>query len=415
MQTRLASLTLLVSLGCAGLMMLSLTCGQEAATRSVRPVPASKPTRDLSRLKPLERQFYAAATRGAGWLGRMNEKKGRFVHGWIPAINAPLDGDHPLRQAGAAFSLARAACFLRDDNHAALATQAVLALLEDTALKPDRSCRVPVLTGTVVNRVATASLIVLAINELPTPADDVLTASEQLCDFLRLQQQADGSFLLNEPIAGGTPITLDAEQIAQYSGMALCALVRSQDRKPAAWKLTAVKKAMPFYMKWWHDHKHREFALWHSAAYAEAYLSSRDRTFAEAVFEINDWVSGQQFERLDPAHPQWLGGFQNAGAAPDVMSALCAGSLIEGCRVTRQLGDIARHERYTAAAEGALQFLATLQYTEANTQHFTEWYRNGVLVGGFHASQTDGNLRLDYNQHCVSALVQYLRYVAQVQ
>jgi hypothetical protein len=82
--------------------------------------------------------------------------------------------------------------------------------------------------------------------------------------------------------------------------------------------------------------------------------------------------------------------------------------------VTRQLGDLARHERYVPALERGLQYLATLQYTDSDTQHFAEWYRSERLVGGFHASHTDGNLRLDYNQHAISALVQYLRYVAQV-
>ena len=41
-----------------------------------------------------------------------------------------------------------------------------------------------------------------------------------------------------------------------------------------------------------------------------------------------------------------------------------------------------------------LQFVGRLQYTEGNTNHFAEWYRSR-LVGGFHASQQDGNLRID--------------------
>jgi vacuolar-type H+-ATPase subunit E/Vma4 len=54
-----------------------------------------------------------------------------------------------------------------------------------------------------------------------------------------------------------------------------------------------------------------------------------------------------------------------------------------------------------------LQFLVRLQYTDANTQHFEEWYRPR-LIGGFHASTQDGNLRVDYTQHALSALATYL-------
>ena len=58
--------------------------------------------------------------------------------------------------------------------------------------------------------------------------------------------------------------------------------------------------------------------------------------------------------------------------------------------------------------EGSLRL--TLQYTEPNTQYFADWYRPR-LAGAFHASHQDGNLRIDYTQHAVCALVQYLEYV----
>ena len=73
-------------------------------------------------------------------------------------------------------------------------------------------------------------------------------------------------------------------------------------------------------------------------------------------------------------------------------------------------GDLPRYRRYREALERCLQFLTTLQYTDANAQHFAEWYRP-MLVGGFHASGQDGTLRIDYTQHAVCALVQYLSYV----
>ena len=69
--------------------------------------------------------------------------------------------------------------------------------------------------------------------------------------------------------------------------------------------------------------------------------------------------------------------------------------------------DPARHQRYTEVLHRGLQFLVRLQYTDANIQHFEEWYRPR-LAGGFHASTQDGNLRIDYAQHAVSALAMYL-------
>jgi hypothetical protein len=79
--------------------------------------------------------------------------------------------------------------------------------------------------------------------------------------------------------------------------------------------------------------------------------------------------------------------------------------------VARETGDVTRHKRYRESLERALQFLTTLQYINANTQHFADWYRP-TLLGGFFASHQDGNLRIDYTQHAVCAMVQYLSYVA---
>jgi hypothetical protein len=96
-----------------------------------------------------------------------------------------------------------------------------------------------------------------------------------------------------------------------------------------------------------------------------------------------------------------------------VASATCAEGLAEACRVAREAADLERHRRYLAALEPCLQFLTTLQYTDGNTQHFAPLYRQRLLVGGFHGSHRDGDLRLDHSQHAVCAMIQYLTYVAQ--
>jgi hypothetical protein len=57
-----------------------------------------------------------------------------------------------------------------------------------------------------------------------------------------------------------------------------------------------------------------------------------------------------------------------------------------------------------------LQFLTTLQYSDGNTQHYSPWFRQR-LVGGFHASHQDGDLRIDWTQHAVCAMVLYLTEV----
>jgi hypothetical protein len=426
MRTRLAWLIAFLSLTLGGLATWSLLRGQapglgiEPVAAPARPAPAAAaPQRahppvspaDLQKLSPLQQQMYWSALGAAGWLHRANRKDGRFVNGHLTAVNLVMEGDHYLRQAGGAFALARAARFTGDEDQAARATQAVLTLLSDTTTDPHApDVRYTALPSPVVNRLAAAGLLVLAINDLPAPQDDLLRQSEQLCNFLRKQQRPDGSLA-----CGDGPDDPDA--VNSYPGAALYGLMRSQQRRPAGWKTDVVRKALAYYRAWWPAHKSPAFVPWQTAAYAEAFLRTKEQPFADFVTEMNDWLCGLQYERLDPRRPLWVGGFMSwadgkpVEAAPDVTSAAYAEGLAEACRVTRAAGDLVRHRRYQAALEQCLQFLTTLQYTESNTQHFADWYRR-QLAGAFHASATDGNLRLDYTQHAASALIQYLTHVS---
>jgi hypothetical protein len=423
MRTRLAALAGFVVLGVGGFLLLALGRGQERSpsppsTLAVPPAPAAatakRPLHDIAKLSPLQQQMYRSAQLGAEWLARTNHADGHFDNGYIPALRVLLEGDHYLRQAGAASALARAARYTGDEHLTAIARQAVLTLLLHTGPDAeDAHLRHTTLPSTVVNRLGAAGLLVLAINELPAPGDDLLEQSEELCAFIRKQQRADGSLCISE--APGDPATeaSDPDGINCFPGEALYALMLSQRHRPAAWKTDVVRKAMSYYRPWWRAHKTMALIPYQTAAYTEAYLLTKEQAFADCVTEMNDWLCGFQYVQIDASHPLWLGGFMGwmdgkpAAVAPQVGSAVYAEGLAEACRVARQAGDLARHRRYSDALERCLQFLVTLQYTDANTRHFADWYRP-ILIGGFFGAHQDGTLRIDYTQHAVCALVQYL-------
>jgi hypothetical protein len=325
-----------------------------------------------------------------------------------------MEGDHYLRQAGAAYALARSARFFGEERYAAHASQAILALLEDTVLSStDARCRHTTYPSGAVNRIGSAGLLILAINELPAPQADLLEKSEQLCNYVRSQARPDGSLALHD--SGDNP---SDEEVSEHPGLALYALLVSQKHRPASWKLDVVRKALPFYQTWWRAHKTMGFVPWQTAAYTEAYLKSHEKGFAEFINEMNDWACSLQYAEIDRdmRRVTWRGGFMSfqdgrpMESAPNIGSAVYAEGLAQACRVAREAGDVERHNRYSAALGLCLQFLTTLQFTDANTQHFADWYRSRLL-GAFHTSHTDGNLRIDSTQHAVTALVMYLEHV----
>ncbi|MHB1426044.1 MAG: hypothetical protein ACYC3I_23015 [Gemmataceae bacterium] len=430
MRIRTFSVLLLVL---AGGMTYSLIRGQEnnssappasPAPQPAPPLASSQPIaaihgspRDFSKLDEFPKEMLISCQRGAEWLWRINDLKGHFLHGYLPALSAPMEGENYLRQAGAAFALARAARFLGDERYAARATQAILTLLDGTVVDSgEPKCRHTSLPSTILNRLGAAGLLVLAINELPAPQPDLLEKSEQLCNWVHRQARADGSLICNDgtPSAEGTAeASDDDDSINEYPGLALYAVLRSQKHRPAEWKTELARKALIYYRAWWNGHRNMSFVPGQTAAYSEAFVRTKEPAFAEFVYEMNDWLCKFQYEQMDPRHPMWYGGFmkwadgKTVDAPPTISSAVYAEGLAEARRAARVGSDPARYQRYSDVLHRCLQFLVRLQYTNANTQHFAEWYRPR-LVGGFHASSQDGNLRIDYAQHSLSALATYL-------
>lgn len=382
----------------------------QAGHSDVSNTAATRPVRDLSKLPPIAQQFYLSAQRGSEWLYRANQPTGRFLPGWDPALNQPSDPDHFVKQAAATAALARSARFFKNDGYTVRASQAILTLLAETGPDPrDPTSRCTSVPSSIVNKLSATGMLLTAIHELPNPAPELLDQGEQLARYIVRQQRADGSLMCAD-LPAGEP---DFESTHIAPGVALTGLMRSQALRPAPWKLDVMRKAVAYYRPWWRDHRQMTFATQMASACAIGFMQSKDRArdivMAEFACELCDWLCTQQVDKLDPTRTQWLGGFaEKPGSPPTIASLACTCALIETARVTRQLPDGERFARYRDAASLALQFGATLQYTDANTQHFAMSYRQRFLLGGFFTTHDDGRLRFDGTPQAVAAMTAYL-------
>lgn len=390
--------------------------GQQPPTES-----ASSPKEaPLSRLEPLAAfpQPTQAAVRsvllGASWLTRTNQPHGRFLYGYRPALRQPMPGDHDLMQARAALALAQAARFTGDDRQAAVASQAILALLAVTRTDPaDPNCRVPVQSSRTCNRVGFAAVLAMGIYELPGADPKLLAEAERLGEFLHRQLRTDGSVHYTDG-PDDIPTKTDPAGGNEYPGTALHALAVSHRAKPAAWKLEAVRKGLAHYRAWFKANPHPMLAATLTPAFTELHLQTKSSEAAAAVFEMNDWLAGLQYPAGDPRHPMWAGGFKGwangrpAETEPGCECGAFLQSLACAYHLTRLNPDLTRAARYRQSAADAVQFVTGLQYTEANTRHFENSFRASVLVGGFYLSPSDGNLRIDAAGWAVTGLLRFL-------
>lgn len=369
------------------------------------------PKTDRRKIPPQLLPVHTSSIRGMDWLQRANQPDGKFLSGFIPALAIKSEADPFLPQTEATLALIRAARFNGDDKAMALGKQSLLRLLTETIVDSAQpTIRFTAAPEPFVNRLAACGGLLRAIQELPQPPDDLRLQARQLATYLASQLQADGSFRLESDDPA-----FKVHLLQTCTGPALAGLVAYELRGSGGLpKSDRAGKALEYYIAQWKRAKTPVMIPDHTAAYADWYLATGDARFAEAVFEMNDWLVTLQYPH-DPRHPQWAGGFmpwqdgRSLTLPPDQSSAALACSLVDACRVAKKAGDERRLAKYRQSLEMSLGFLTTLQYTEARVQHFAEWFRPWVN-GGFMNGHQDGNLRLSTTANATAAMVGYLQF-----
>ena len=378
--------------------------------------PARKPApfdrfRKYDELSDSTREVVFATLRGMEWLSRdgIHQPNGRFIGGINPALGKVIEEDNFLRQATCAFALARAARLTGEEKYAVRAAQTILSLLAEAPKDSGNPALRKPVPSVVGNRVAAAAHLALAIYELPEAAPELTQCGEELCAYLRTCVQPDGSVQCAEP---GEATDL---RPGDSAGPALAALAMSQRAAPAKWKQDAVAQGLACYRKQFRARPDPHMIPWMTAAAVEAHVQTKDPAAAEFVFEMIDWLRKLQYDGADRARASWRGGFPTVAdgkvsqTPPTIETASYAMALADACRMIRQMDrpDAGRYDEYQSAQARALQFVTTLQYGEESTQHFAAHFRP-ALVGAFHPSAADGNLRTDHTAAAVAALSQFL-------
>ncbi|GIW83515.1 MAG: hypothetical protein KatS3mg106_028 [Gemmataceae bacterium] len=391
----------------------SATSGDRSTPRSSQEIP-------LKRFEPLAAYPFTtqAAVRGvlwgAEWLHRRHQTHGRFLYGFNPALREPLEGDDDLAQARAAMALAQAARFCGEEKYTVAAGQTILTLLAAAPVDAkDAQLRIPRAPSDVCNRVGFAASVILAIHALPSVEGRLLDEAERLALFLRRQARPDGSIhYIDDP--AGDPLRQDPHGEYEHPGWALWAVASSHRHRPSSEKQELIRRGLRHYRARFRANPHPLLAASLILAASEWFAQTREAEAATAACEAADWLCTLQIPVTDPRLPQWAGGFRQfrdgrlveAPSGPE--TGLLVLALSAACQVTRQIPDRDRFVRYATAVVDATRYLTGLQYTEANTRHFDNAFRMHMLIGAFHLSPRDGNIRLDATSHALLGLLRFL-------
>jgi hypothetical protein len=261
----------------------------------------------------------------------------------------------------------------------------------------------------MVNRLASAGLLLRAVHELPVPAEVRLKEAEGLAQYIRTTQQPEGRF--QSQASGVMQASSNADQDAMNllcQGFAIEGLALSQTYSPAAWKSEALQKAVKGYQQAMPLVVMPNFIT----GLADTYFRTKDPICAAAVFNMADALCNVQ-QQPEPGKVAWVGGFMTTSTKTSTMpplageSARCVTALCDAYRVARQAGDAARTEKYRQCAGMGVQYVVSLQYTGNSIEHFAEHYQPRVQ-GAFRATVGEGVIRLQDTAECVLAVTAYL-------
>lgn len=372
-------------------------------------VPEAAPAR-LYRGNRLEveatpEHLLASVVAGAEYLLRHQRPDGNFGYNYLAKEDAYDDDYNLLRHAGTCYALLEVYQATGREDFLTAARRGIEALLEHVrGPRPEDADAAfeAIVSPDEEAKLGGAALAILALVEHQRATGDSRwqAQAERLARFLLFQQREDAGNVgrFHSKYFYGPPDPEPFESI-YYPGEAILALARlsrlsgrpehlEAARRGAAW-LVEVRDADKSTADLPHDH----WLLMALAELDELTGEARWRSHAERIARAI-----VEAQRLSSSHPDWIGSFYDPPRSTP--TATRAEALVAMVRLADRSGLSA--EPYLAALRRMAVFQLRCQLTPESAMYLA---RPDRAVGGFRRSLTDWEIRIDYVQHNLSALL----------
>lgn len=320
-------------------------------------------------------------------LNNTNAQNGLLNYLYDPKTDRYLAENNHIRQLGTLYAITTLDRFFKDGSLTSLIKDTLVYYLKFKKQTQDYAF---LNIDGEPNLAYNAFLIMSLLNTDNFPNRDLLL-SQFARGILRLQKD-DGSYnthFLSEQVSG----------IDYYPGEAMLALIKLYISKGNKEYLDSVKKAFPYYKNYWQNQKNTAFVPWHTQAYLLLYKETGDKTLADFIFEMNDWlIDNHQITQTN--NPNEIGGF------PKDNPKNATSSYLEGINdayaLAQLLGDQYHLQKYRQSLKNGIRFILRTQLPPQDAAKFIDPIR---AAGGFRHSLTNDEQRIDYTQHAIIALI----------
>lgn len=266
--------------------------------------------------------------------------------------------------------------------------------LIDYHLKAVRESELSVwLEGDDVASVSELSFLLLALCQLPEDKGHRALCSK-LASTLWSSIDAHGRISThNDPVDG-----LEAYQ-DYFPGQALLALATAHQSGITAIIESKLDKAFKYYRHRYRYRRNFGQVSWLMQAFGKWWDATGNSRFADFVFEIGDWALQYQQEKT--------GAFINdhQSDTPGYTTALYLEGIAVGVRLAALLGDEVRRQRYLESLTRGFNFLDRLVIQQRDASLLPN---ANFAIGGLRQSLYASDIRVDFVQHSLSAILEAL-------
>jgi len=342
------------------------------------------------------RELLSSAAAAAGYLARCVGPDGRFLYEHDPTTGQVSKDYNILRHAGAVYGMLEVYEVTRDPKLLASAKRAIVYLTG--CVKPARD--VPgamcVLDGDFVKLGGNATAV-LALAKYTRVTGDRrhLPLMRALALWIRSVQEDSGRFPIHAQSYRSGTVLSDSSPF--YPGEAALATARLHPLDPAGgWDKVAAKAV--HYLVTVRDRRSAPPDQWLLYALDEVYRFQPRKLQLDHSLRVARGIMQAQNTDRDP--PDWTGSFHrppHSCSAATRMEALAA-----ACRLVRDFGNAEEARRIRERLELGVRFLFQMQLGPESAMHLDD---PASALGGVRESFTNYEIRIDYVQHFLSAVL----------
>lgn len=346
-------------------------------------------------------ELLTAATAGGEYLVAATGEDGRFVYRYLPKADEVPDNYNILRHAGTIYAMLELYEVTGDASLLDAAERAIgylMSVTEHCVLNgEDALC---VIENDEI-KLGGAGLAIVALAQYTevTGDEQYIDTMEGLATWIAAAQAENGEFIAHKVTLPGNDVT--SFRSDYYPGEALLALCRlyaidgrstwlNVAEAGASWLINTRDAGLET-AELNHDH-------WLLYALNDLYTYRPDEQYLTHAMRIAEAISGSQMR--DPLYPEWRGGYYTPPRSTP--TATRSEGLYAATQLAEANGLPDEVARFREALEEGARFQLQTQFTPASALYVDDPQR---VLGGFHYSLDNYEIRIDYVQHNLSSLL----------